>query len=389
MVYTYLVIIIILIIFILFNYYLNIQENFDTYFIPFYNNGSNLLRDFYKNEDYNKNFFKHKINYNDIYIYSSSNGYIFFNDFNKKLIQKSRIAKSNLVKLDNYNDNINYLLKNNNSITNITLPIYLKNPNNNLKLISNLHNIYLICLTKLKYKFYNLNNIPFNSKIGILNEKNTIFYYYKKLFKDLNIDINDNNIKIYKNTEELYNGLMNDEVKLILYFTELPNKKLDDFINIDFMNELIILPFDLNNKISNLFFKKNDYAKIKYFDLNKITQKYMTKKFGNYYYFTYKPDIKLLTIKEFLICNKNINNNLVNDIFKFTFNYKQKFDKTPFQIDNIEPSYDLIKYIPYHPEVLNGFRNFGYITNIKSPNCKYFVGKKECTQELLDNYGLD
>lgn len=121
MVYAYFIIIIIFILFVILNKYLNIQENYDVYFKPFSNNKVNLLANFYKNKDYNKNYFKHKINYNDIYIYSCENGNIFFNSFNKKLLQKSRIAESNLILLSNYKDNIKNILKNDNSITNITI----------------------------------------------------------------------------------------------------------------------------------------------------------------------------------------------------------------------------------------------------------------------------
>ena len=162
MVNTFLIIVIILVLFIILNKYLIIKENYDTYFIPFKNNKSSLLSKFYSNKDYNKNFFKHKINYNEIYIYSSGNAYLFFDKFNSNLLQDSRIAKSNLVELENYDDNIKYLLENNNSITNITLPIHLLNDSKNqTRLISNLNDIYLLSITKLKYNFYNLNNICF------------------------------------------------------------------------------------------------------------------------------------------------------------------------------------------------------------------------------------
>ena len=389
MINTYFIIVAILIIFIVLNNYLIIRENYDTYFIPFSSNKESLLSKFYSNKDYNKNFFKHKMIYDEIYIYSSGNGYLFFDKFNSDLIQSSRIVKSNLIKLDNYEDNISNLSKNKNSITNITLPIYLKNINHDSRLISNLHDIYLICLTKLKNKLYNITNIPSDYKIGILNNKNTIYYFYEKLFNDLNIKYKKSNIIIYNSTDDLFNGLMNDEVKIILYFTELPNNNLNNLINEDYMNELIILPFDLNNKLKNLFFVKNDYSKITYFDLNKLTDSYLPKKFDKYYYFTYKPTIELLTIKEILICNKDININLIKDIFKFIFIHKDKFNNTSFKISKIEPSYDLIKYIPYHSGVLEKFREFGYITNNNSYNCKYFVGKKECTNKVLENNGLN
>ena len=389
MVYNYLIFIIILILFIITNKYLVIQENYDKYFTPFYNVESNLLRDFYKNDDYNKSFFKHKINYNEVYIYSNNNGYMFLKKFNDNLLQNSLIAKTNLYKLNNYNENIKYLLQNDNSITNITLPIYLKEKTDKINLVCNLNDIYLINITKLKYRIYSINDITYKTKIGILNQKNTIYFYYEKIFNDINIDYNKNNIIIYDNVDKMYDDLMNNKIEIIMYFSELPNEKLNNLINIDFMNELIILPFDLNKKKKNIFFIKNDFTKIKYFDLNKITQSYLPKKFGSNYYFTYKPNIKLLTIKEFLICNKKINNNLIEDIFKFTLNYRKKFDNTPYQIDKIEPSYELIKYIPYHPVVLKVFREYGYITNINSNNCKFFVGKKECTEKLLENTGLN
>jgi hypothetical protein len=386
--YTILLFLIILIIFIFFNKYLIIQENYYTYFLPFYNVESNLLRNFYIDNDYNKNYFKHKMNYKDIYIYSNSSSFIFFENFNKKLLEKSKIVKTNLIKLTDYKDNINYLSKNNNSITNITIPIYLQNKNDDIKLISILNTIYLLSLTKLKYNFHTIQDIPYSSKIGILNETNTIFYFYKKLFQDLNKEYNKNNIIIYKNKKDLFNAFKEDKVEIILFFTELPNDEFNNFLDYDFNNEIIILPFDLNSKMSNIFFKKNDFSKITYFDLNKITQKYLPKKFGNYKYFNYNPIIKLLTIQELLVCNKKINSDLINDIFNFLLKYRNTFKNTAFQIDTIEPSFELIKYIPFQDNILSIFKKNGYITNIDSPNCKYFVGKKECTKELLIDNGM-
>lgn len=384
----YVILVIIFILFIIINKYLIIQENYHTYFIPFYNVESNLLRDFYINKDYNKNFFKHKMNYDYIYIYSNKTFYDFFKNFNKNLINKSKIVNTKLIKLDNYKENIKNILKNNNSITNITLPIYLKNKSDDINLICNLNKIYLLCITKLKYNFFNLNDIPNNSKIGILDEKNTIYFYYDKIFKDINKEYNNINIIIYKTQQELFDALMNEKVKIILYFSELPNKDLNNFIDYDFMNELIILPFDLNDKIKNLFIKKNDFCKIEYFDLNRITQKYLPKKFGDYYYFQFRPNIKLLSLKELLICNNKIDASIINDIFSFILNNKHIYNNTPYQIDYIEPSYDLIKYIPYNSEILKLFRKYGYITNEDSDKCKYFVGVKECNKDMLKNYGF-
>ena len=389
MVYNILLLLIILVIFILLNRILNIQENFDIYFLPFYNVESNLLRNFYVNDDYNKSYFKHKINYSYVYILANDSSYEFFNEFNKILLQKSRIENTKLIKLDNYENNLNYIKKYNNSITNITMPIFLKKNIDNINLVSKLNKTYLICLTKLKYQTFNITDIDIDSKIGILNNKNTIYYYYDKIFKDMNKNIKKENIIIYNSLNKLYSDLLEDKIKFILYFSELPNEEFNNFLDKDFMNEIIILPFELNDQLNNLFFKKNDFAKITYFDLNKINQKYLPKKFGDQYYFIYKPNIKLLTLNQLLICNDKINSKLINDIFTFLLNYKNKFKNTQFQIDYIEPTFELIKYIPYQNDILNIFRKYGYITNVDSSNCKYFVGKKECTKNLLKNNGLN
>lgn len=391
MVYHLLIIIFILLLFILVNKHLNTQENFDTYFIPFYNVESNLLRDFYVNDDNNKNYFKHKINYNEVYIFFNKYSYNFFKKFNANLLKKSLLFRTNMIELNNYEDNLKYLSKYDNSITNVTLPIILKDKQyqSKLNLVARLHNIYLLCVTKLKYNIHNIKDIPFDTKIGILNKENTIYYYYHKIFKDLNIDYQQSNILIYNSRKELYNDLLEDKIKVILFFTELPNTEFDRFLDFDFMNEVIILPFNIDNQLSNLFFKKNDFSEISYFDLNKINKKYLPKKFGENYHFIYKPVIKLLKINSILVCNNKINTRIINEIFTFLIKYRNTFKDTPYHISVIEPTYELIKYIPYQKDILTLFRQNGYITNVDSPNCKYFVGKKECTNEVLKNNGMD
>ena len=90
-----------------------------------------------------------------------------------------------------------------------------------------------------------------------------------------------------------------------------------------------------------------------------------------------------------MVCNKNVNTKIISQIFNFVLDYKNVYRNTEYQIPLIEPNYNLIKYIPYHPQVLKDFRNKGYISNIDSKNCKYFVGVKECTKQVLENNGME
>lgn len=384
--------VIILILFIIINQYLTIKENYLTYFLPFYTVESKPLRNFYINDDYNKNFFKHKLNYEVFsFLGSKKNPQSnFLKQFSKRLLSKSNIVQSNYIELDNDEIVLEKLNENKNAMSMITIPTYLDyakdNNNLNISLLSNLYSSYLLVLTKLKYNINSLNEINSDTKIGIF-KNNTINNFYQKLFTDMNKSIK--NIKIYNTLKKLQDSLLNDENEVIIYFSELPSSSLDELIQSDYESQVIILPFDLSSKISSIFFKKNDYAKIGYFDLNKIEGKYLPKKFGDYYYFMFKPTIKLLKINQYLVCNKHLNKKVVRDVFSYIFEYRKSYNDGSYMIENIEPNYDLIKYIPFHPEVLKVFREKGYITNINNDNCKYFVGVKECTDKVLEDNGME
>ena len=389
------ILIYICIIFILFyivNSIIYVNENFLTYFLPYYNVKSNLLRDFYVNNDNNKNFFKHKMIYDKFYFIGLNNHStsIFLNNFSKRLISKSNIINSEIVLTNNSNDIINQTNNKNNVISMITIPEYLilNNDFSNIKLISNLYKIYLLIMTKLKYQINNIEDIKFDTTIGI-SKNNTAYYFYKKFFNDINKPLNEKNVKIYNTDKDLFNAFLNDEIQVIYFFKELPSKEINDLLNEDYNNQIIILPFQLTSKIENIFQKKNDFTETTYFDLNKVSQKYLPKKFGDHYYFVYRPNIKLLNLYKYLVCNKNVNTKIISQIFNFVLDYKNVYRNTEYQIPLIEPNYNLIKYIPYHPQVLKDFRNKGYISNIDSKNCKYFVGVKECTKQVLENNGME
>ena len=390
------IIICVCIIFLLFLYInkiIQVQENYLTYFLPFYNVESNLLRDFYVNEDNNKNYFKSKMIYNKFYFIGNNDQSTstFLNDFSSRVISKTNIVNTNVILTNSLPEVIDKLKNNDNIISLINLPQYLSISNtlnnSNVRLISNLYKKYLLILTQLKYNIHSIYDININTTIGILKQ-NSIFYYYENFFNDINKPLKKENVKIYESFEDLTKGFLNNEIEVILFFKELPSVEVNDLLNQDYENQIIILPFKLPPKINTIFQKKHDYTQISYFDLNKIVQKYLPKKFGNEYYFVYKPDIQLLSISEYLICSKNLKDSIAAEVFNFIIQYRNVYRNTSYEIPLIEPSYNLIKYIQYHTQILKEFRKKGYITNIDSENCSKFVGVKECTKKVLENNGL-
>lgn len=375
--------------FILVNYLSKPHENFLTYFIPFYNINSSRLIKFYENNDNNKNFFENKMIYDPIFFIKGDNSVIngFLTDLSARLIQKTNLVHTNIIQEQN---NLLHILNTRKTISVITIPRYINNPDykikENIRLISKLNKIYFLAITKLQFNIYNIGDITFDTKIGI-PRNNPMFYFYKSFLKDVNITVK--NIIIYDTNEELVKDFINNKIQFIFTFSELPHSFLNNIIDNDFQNEIIILPFNLNKeRINKLFKKKSSYIEISYFNLTKISLKYLPKKFGDHYYFQYKPIIPLLSIHNNLVCNISLENTIIDQIFNFLFTYRNIYRGTNLQINTIEPDYNLIRYIPFHPQIIESFKKKGYITDTDSENCKYFVGVEPCTPKTLADHNF-
>ena len=374
------------------------KENYLTYYLPFYNIDSNLLNNFYREHNYSKNFFKKKFDYEVIKLGSSTYSYEFNVLFSKIVADKTMsysitsIKYNNELKLisDLYNNKINL------AITSIILINYFnikyKVNLDNLYVISNLYKSYIIILTKLKYNIFRVDEIPYKTKIGVLNESNVIYFYINKFLNDLKYNKDDIDIIIYKSLDDLYDAFKKDEIKLIIYIDSLPNDKLNELINFNFERDIILLPFVISPRLEEEFLIKNSFLIKDSFNLNSITAAYLPKKFDNYYYLIYRPDFSILSLQDYLITNNKISDDNINNITNlFLKNVKSinNILNNKYQITNLGPRVHINKYLNYHPTTMKNFEKYGYITNESNPNCKYLVGVKECTKKTLENNGLE
>jgi TRAP-type uncharacterized transport system substrate-binding protein len=394
-----LIFIIIIILFYIINKKIIIQkENYLTYYLPFYNIDSNILNKFYKDHNYSKNYFKKKFDYQIVKLGSSNYSYKFNTIFSKIIVDKtmsysvSSINYYNELTLINdlYNNKINLCI-----ITIILINYYNKKYNinlNNLYVISNLYKSYLLIITKLKYNILNINEIPYKTKIGILNESNPIYFFIYTFLKDLKYNKNDLEIIVYKNIDELHDAFIKDKIKLMIYLDKLPNNKLNELINFNFERDIILLPFNIIKKLKEEFLIKNDFLLNDTFNLNKIANSYLPKKFANYHYTIYKPDFQILSINHYLITNNKISNDNIYNITELILKNIKKINlilNEKYKINNIGPRININKYLKYHPNTLRIFKEFGYITNENNDNCKYLVGVKECNKKTLENNGFN
>lgn len=391
----FLLIIINIIIFYILNKYIfkqRIQENYLTFFAPFYDDNINTLTTFYDKKENNLNYFKKKFDYKIIYfLYSDQN-----RDFVKFLIT-SYIANSKVqnihLKLNNNDiDNIEILNNNKNyfSITDYTSIVYysdnLHKSVNNIKLITNLFKIYLYIFTKEKYRIFSINDIRPGTLIGIVNNSN-ISYYYNKFFNDLGFQENiDYKIKLYNTKNNLFDGFINDECNIILLFDNFPNDDIKKLIDNNIESKIILLPANIIKE--EVFLKKNSKLIIDYIDLNLLSASYLPKKINDFIYTINKPDLKIFSCDKFLITNVNTNNDHVYKFMIFFLNnYKfinNNLKDKSFLLEHIKIDNNTI-YIDYHQGSINFFKKFGYISNIDNENCKYFVGKMECNDTNLRN----
>ena len=398
MIKLFIIIIFLIVIFFILDKYIlkkNIQENYLTYFLPYYNKEDvNDLANFYKNNDNNKNFFKKKFNYENIKF-----GTI---DKDKNIIKflvSSYIANSNIQNMSLLNTNDLYLIIDNINKNNLDFGIssypvlynYIVENNNdfaNLRYVTSLYKLYLYFFTKKMYKIYTLNEITPNTIIGI-SKKNVSYLFYKKLFKDLSYLETDYKIKFYDNDDKLFEGFRNEECQMIILFDVFPNNTIKNFLENDATQDIILLPFKILKE--ELFLKKNNSLDIDYIDLNYLSDTFLPVAFGNENYNPFKPNLKICFFYRELVSNKNTKKEYVYDFMKFYLNninyLNNNIPEEGYKLSKITIK-DKLSYFDYHEGSLDFFRDYGYITSIDNQNCKYLVGVKECNEKNLKDNNL-
>lgn len=396
----FIILLIFLILFIAFKKYKKkniIQEHYLTYFLPYYNPNLDLLSNFYLENDDNKNYVKKHFNYKQLVFTSDiiNSGFL-------KILASNFIANSTIVdvklKIDNNTLSVLDDLNNNKisfSINNITNLVHytdtLKKDLNNIRLINYLYKEYLYFFTKKSYGFTSLDKIPTKCKIGILAEPNPIFFLYKKLLDDLKYKENDDYTIIpYKTLEDLFVGFRDNKCQLVIILDVFPNKKISTLLDQIAGDDMILIPFDINNE--TLYLRKNYFLSIDYIDLNKLSKSFLPKSFGKYEYNIYKPSFKCCSITKILLTNNQTDTDYIYNLTKFLGdNYRDINNSIGDEAYNINPiNIDTAKtqILDFHHSALKYFKEKGYIGYYEHINCKYLAGTTECTEQSLKDNNL-
>lgn len=374
-----------------------VKEHYLTYYLPFYDPSKNDLSNFYKNNDNNANYFKKKFNYDVIKFGILKDEKIFAKDLLSNYIAKSNSINAESIYYYNGIQAIDDLANNkiNFSLNDFSTIMYysdiLHKNLNNIKLVTNLYNVYFYFLTKKRYKVFSLSEIPPYYVIGIIGDPDPFFFYYQKFFKDLGYSENvDYKIKIYDNLYKLLDGFLNSECHMIIVMNIFPNADISNFLDNNTNEDILFLPFDIQNE--TLFLKKNPIIIKETIDLNQLSTSYLPRKFGKFEYNKNRPDMKACYVQKILLTNNTTEEKYTYNFIKFYFeNYKYINDNMKYKgykIPSVNIDNNKINYLDYHKGVLDFFYDKGYITNIDNDNCKYLVGKMTCNKKNLKNNNL-
>jgi hypothetical protein len=236
---------------------------------------------------------------------------------------------------------------------------YILNINNDIRFVSNLGFSYIYAITN---KFSNIISFDRESLLDkniVIGNRNTISWICGKLLlEQLEISTEDSQIKTIS-TDIAIKLLIKNKIDLLIYVDDNKNTLLNKFLLGN--SNIIHLPIDIQ-KINPLFLQQHPYL-IKTHVGNNSTYKFYNT----------------------VICNKNTDDYLIYHLLNHIHNIKHDHN-----LHLLPENINIIKLhtLHMHESANNWYRKFGYIGTYNHPNCKYLIGKEECTKQSLKKNNL-
>lgn len=381
-------IILLLLLLSLYNYSTNNTEHFYTLFLPFYDPNSISKYNSYKNNT-KYNGPTYTVNFT-----MSAQQYLYTNF---KLFLKSLIAHNYPiinVDFETINNDRDILQKLNittkNDLAIIPAPIIINelihNNIENVEFITSMNEQYIFILSPIDKNIDTIYDLH-NKKIGVGTKNSLWDQCATDIFNNINVKYQPYYASFKMMLQELYNNNIDAIVITDSFPSNILNYIFTNFYNLHLisLNSIHNLDFyytktDLDlNKLSAIYVphptfseKHIDYTKASIFDnFNRLSNKYL---FYNSQFITYK-------FPNYLLSNKNFDDNLAYMITKHIFNNQKLLEKSA-NAHSIYP-------IEFNKGAKKYYFEKGYLSNNSSINCILLYGKQECTEKSLKSNLLD
>jgi hypothetical protein len=373
---------------------LSIQENFITHFIPFSKTleiKQDLDNPYYKKYVYNNLYTKGLLNQKftkDQYkfIYDDPYDSTFWKKNTQQILSDTNLLNINITINDLYSDNINNLKNNSDVLLAYPTPIiYEQNLPINTRVIvkTNPKVMWFLSKKNIFEDIYDINNV----RVGIVdNELNRLFW---KNFKELIGSFKSETIKTIDINDDWYNlveKLKSDEIDLIILSDKYPSERLKELIENDIYENYILIniPSSLEQYLDSY-----PYYSLRQIDLNKISSNYLPVSVNNVPYHKYHPILNVISYDYSILCNDGFDEDIAYQLTGMYLNNNTQLEDVAhdLHINPVELTTIMPPLVP-HDGSKKYYYDFGYYTNLNDDGCKYFVGKRKCTEEALTEFGL-
>lgn len=397
-VYKLLIILILTLLFIYFNR--NIEENFITWYLPFWNKGtyeltkgtpkyitSNLEYNYLEYEYIEKLnvFILNKLNYRLVNNYYR---FLFANVLKSMQVKKleMKYSRRSTELLKKVNDDVNTLAV-------VSSPVLIETISSNMDLMEKIN---IIIVSNYRYLFFITSKMTQISSLQELDGKIVNTGEPETDENYLGLDILENLYLTSKiNPKKVTNyDIQTSFKKLILgeidgmFFTDLyPSEILDNYILNDLDKILVIIP--IQGIDYSLFKTRHAYMEEVALDLNTLPQNYLPVKVKNLFYDKFQPDLISFRYPDFIVCNKNCAPRISFNMVKAIVSNLKVINESNFYLKNgwnymAFPGIANSMFIPTHIGAKIFYNSVSVNTTVPDENCKYFIGNAKCNDVRLE-----
>jgi len=374
------------------------QENFITWYLPFYNQGT---VDNVKSLDYiTSNVYLNQLEYDYInhinfYLLSKEkNSYLelYYNFLFKTLLASMKLKKLFIKQTEKPDLLLTKVNENEFNLSLVSAPYILETLSKNLDFIKNINSIisvsynYLFIITNKNKQISSL--LELNKKTINIGIKNSDEYFLgRDMIENLKINQEFSAQTTNYDTKTAFIKLISGEIDAMIYTDLYPSLLLDKYIIEDLTRILVFLPIKgLNEEVFKI---RHRYLQKVSIDLNALPDNYLPVKIKSLEYTKFRPDLDTYRYPLYVVCNKNASPKLSFQFVNSIINNLDIINQSEFVLKNgynylALPEISNSPYIPDHIGAKIYYKKVSVYTTEKSTLCGYYVGNAECTPERIE-----